>query len=49
MARKHPDDDTSIPDWNEQEGWRELWELDRHLWQRPESTSREQRAQEAWD
>ena len=49
MKRKHPDDDPSIPNWDEREGWREMWELDRHLRERPESTSRQQRSDESWD
>lgn len=49
MKRRHPDDDPAIPDWDEKEGWRELWELDQHLRERPESLSRQQRAEEAWD
>jgi hypothetical protein len=49
VRRRHPDEDPEIPDWNEQEGWRELWELDQQLWERPESTSRMQRSEEGWD
>lgn len=47
--KKHPDDDPAIPDWNDHEGWREGWELDRLLGERPESTSRMQRNEDAWD
>jgi hypothetical protein len=49
VKRRHPDDDPEIPDWDEKEGYRELWELEQRLWQRPESTSRIQRQTEEWD
>lgn len=49
MKRRHPDDDPEIPDWDEGNGWRLLWELDTHLRERPESTSRRQRNDEGWE
>lgn len=49
MKRRHPDDDPDIPDWSDQEGWRELWALDNLLRERPDSLSRIQRNQEDWD
>jgi hypothetical protein len=41
-----PEED--IPDWDEEEGWREEWEWNRLLRQRPQSTSRIQRSTEEW-
>ena len=46
--RRHPDEDPEIPDWDEQ-NYRERWELDLQLRERPESTSRLQRNEESWD
>jgi hypothetical protein len=45
----HPDDDPEIPDWDDQNGYRELWALDGALRERPVSTSRLQRNEEGWD
>jgi hypothetical protein len=49
VKRRHPDDDPEISDWSEENAWREEWELNRLLWERPESTSRTQRNDEGWD
>lgn len=49
MKNTRDNNDPEIPDWNDQDGWREEWDLNQILRGRPESTSREQRNYEEWD
>lgn len=42
-------DDPEIPDWDEETSWREEWELNRRLRERPDSTARIQRCTEEWN
>lgn len=47
--RRHPDDDPGIPDWHEPDSYKEMWELDRQVRNRPESTARQHGYDEGWD